>query len=36
MDDAGNGRRGLAGMAEDVEWTLQIARAPGRWQAGFA
>jgi homoserine kinase type II len=36
LDDEELARRGLAEMERDVEWALQIAREPGRWQAAFA
>jgi len=35
LDDEETARRGLAEMAADVDWALQIAREPGRWVAGF-
>lgn len=36
LDDEEEARRGLAGMAGDVEWALRIVREAGRWQAAFA
>jgi homoserine kinase type II len=36
LDDEERARRGLPGMAGDVEWALQIMREAGRWQAAFA
>ena len=36
LDDEAEARRGLAGMAADVEWALQVIRDAGRWQAAFA
>jgi Ser/Thr protein kinase RdoA (MazF antagonist) len=36
LDDEERARRGLAGMAWDLEWALQLMREAGRWQAAFA
>jgi Ser/Thr protein kinase RdoA (MazF antagonist) len=36
LDDEQTARQGLPGMTADVDWALQVAREPGRWQAGFA
>jgi homoserine kinase type II len=36
LDDEELARQGLAEMAADVGWALQIMREVGRWQAAFA
>jgi Ser/Thr protein kinase RdoA (MazF antagonist) len=36
LDDKAQARRGLAELAWDVEWALQVIREADRWQAAFA
>lgn len=36
LDDEGQARRGLPGIAWDVEWGLEVIREIGRWQTAFA
>ena len=36
LDDEEEARRGLAEMAWDLEWALQVIREADRWQAAFA
>jgi Ser/Thr protein kinase RdoA (MazF antagonist) len=36
LDDEAQARRGLAELAWDVEWALQVIREADRWQAAFA
>jgi homoserine kinase type II len=36
LDDEALARRGLADMAADLGWALQVTREPERWQTAFA